>query len=175
MRRSRTIAVIAVIGIAAAVLFTWYLTTDVYRREQPLVRNTDLPGTRTPVSEPTNVPRVGAENGEPRKEASCRTTPSEGQASMSHEDCAFIASQIPVLTSNTGAKNRSTAAAPSQQFRPGADMPSDVRELKPLPETVTQRLPALRGYQYFLSGQDIVVVGPAAKIAFVVDVRVRPR
>jgi hypothetical protein len=39
---------------------------------------------------------------------------------------------------------------------------------------VTQRLPALQGDQYFLSGQDIVVVGKGAKIAFVIDVRVRP-
>jgi hypothetical protein len=65
--------------------------------------------------------------------------------------------------------------ASSPEFKPGSDVPPDVRQLKALPESVVQRLPALRGYQYFLSGQDIVVVGPAAKVAFVVDVKVRPR
>src|SRR2546430_16717288 len=96
---------------------------------------------------PMDVPRVGAENGEPRKEASCRTTPSEGQASMAHADCAFIASQIAVLVSNSEAANRTSAAAPTRQFRPGVDLPPDVQALKPLPEMVTQRLPALRGYE----------------------------
>ena len=93
---------------------------------------------------------------------------------MSHEDCAFIASQIPVLPSNTEREAHSGATVPSPRFEPGADIPSDVRDLKPLPAGVTQRLPQLRGYQYFLAGQDIVVVGNGAKIAFVIDVRIRP-
>jgi hypothetical protein len=120
---------------------------------------------------PTQSPASPA--GEPRREATCRTIPSAGQASM-HEDCAFIASQIPVLPSNTEREAHSGATVPSPRFEPGADIPSDVRDLKPLPAGVTQRLPQLRGYQYFLAGQDIVVVGNGAKIAFVIDVRIRP-
>jgi hypothetical protein len=166
MRRSWVIDAVCLVG---ALFLAFLLTVEVYQR------STELPGSRTPTSQPEGTKRVGAENGEPRKEATCRTTPGEGQPSMSHEDCAFIASQIQVLATTTEPENHSGLATPSADFRPGSDMPPDVRQLKPLPESVVQRLPALRGYQYFLSGQDIVVVGPAAKIAFVVDVKVRPR
>ena len=93
---------------------------------------------------------------------------------MSHEDCAFIASQIPVLSSDTNPELHSNRKAPNATPIPGSDISPDVRELKPLPSVVTERLPALRDYQYYLSGQDIVVVGHGAKIAFVVDVRIRP-
>lgn len=172
MRRSW---VIAVVCLAGALLLAFYLTLQVSQRDRPQSRSTELPGSGTPTSQPSDTQRIGAQNGEPRKEATCRTTPGEGQPSMSHEDCAFIASQIEVLASTTEPENRSDPAASSPEFRPGADVPADVRQLKPLPESVVQRLPALHGYQYFLSGQDIVVVGPAAKVAFVVDVKVRPR
>ena len=82
---------------------------------------------------------------------------------MSNQDCAFIASQIPVLPSNTEGQAHSSVKVLTPTFEPGSDIPADVREHKPLPDTVTHRLPALRGYQYFLAGQDIVVVGKGAK------------
>jgi len=153
------------LGLIGAVLFTCYPIFEVASG----AGNNERGDTTLA---PPKSPRAPA--GEPRREATCRTTLSAGQASMSHEDCAFIASQIPVLSSKTERQVHSGATLPSPTFQPGADIPSDVRDLKPLPATVTQRLPALRGYQYFLAGQDIVVVGRGAKIAFVIDVRVRP-
>src|SRR4051794_35019048 len=159
MDRTRAIVLVALIG---ALGMAWYLAYDASRRgrEKP-VANNELPGAKRLPTDAGSAPA-----GEPRREATCRTTPSGGQVSMSHEDCAFIASQIPVLASNTEPEIHSTTSVPSPRFQPGADIPSDVRDLKPLPDSVTTRLPALRGDQYFLAGQDIVVVGEGAKIAF---------
>jgi len=154
------------IGLLGAVLLTCY---PIFEVALGGAGNNERGDTTPP---PTNSPTAPA--GEPRREATCWTTPSAGQAFMSHEDCAFIASQIPVLPSNTEREAHSGATLPSPTFQPGANIPSGVRDLTPLPATVTQRLPALRGYQYFLAGQDIVVVGRGAKIAFVIDVRIRP-
>jgi len=84
---------------------------------------------------------------------------------MSNQDCAFIASQIPVLPGNTESQADSSVKVPTPHSSPVPIFPADVRELKPLPDTVTQRLPALRGDQYLLAGQDIVVVGKGPKIA----------
>jgi hypothetical protein len=111
-----------------------------------------------------------------RKEAVCQTTPAEGQAGMSNADCAFIASQIPVLPSKTNPQTRSdTDVVPSARYKPGADIPSSIQQLKPLPNAVTQRFPALKEDQYFLSGQDIVIVTKGAKVAFVIRVNVLPQ
>ena len=107
-------------------------------------------------------------------EATCRTTPGGGQAGGSHEVCAFIAAHVPVLRQDTSDLNRTTAPGSSRSLKPGDDIASDVRELKPLPEAVTQKYPDFGGSQYFLVGQDIVAVGAHAKVALVIDVKVRP-
>ena len=69
------------IGLIGAVLPTCYPIFEVASG----AGNNERGVTTSP---PTNSPTVPA--GEPRREATCRTTPSAGQASMSHEDCAFI-------------------------------------------------------------------------------------
>jgi hypothetical protein len=122
----------------------------------------------------TKAPDYKTDKADPNKEVTCHTIPSAGQAQMSDTDCAFIASQINVLPSHSDPQLHKPEYTPSPVLKPGMDVPSTVKELKPLPQSVTQRLPALQGGQYFLSGQDIVVVGKGAKIAFVIDVRVRP-
>jgi hypothetical protein len=160
------------LGLAAGTFLTLWLAEDASRRSlTPVPRNNEQGVSDPPAAAPTSDTPV-TEN--VAKEGTCRTTPGGEQAGMSHEDCAYIASQIAILPSSTS-KDLHSQRAPSLALRPGADLPSDVRELKPLPETVTARLPALKGYQYFLAGQDIVVVGHEAKVAFVVNVSVRPR
>jgi hypothetical protein len=166
---------LAILCAAGAVALTVYFVIDASRRIYDLG-----PGSRTPgdLAEPTNPNKKertdAQQTGEPAKEATCRTTPGEKQAGMSHKDCVFLASQISVLASNTNQQARTVKTVPSPSLSPGSDVPTDVTELKPLPNSVTDRLPSLLGFSYFLSGQDIVVVGSGAKVAFVVNVSVRP-
>jgi hypothetical protein len=178
LRREETssrVKLLVVIGTAAAVALSLYLLIDASRRIYDLGPGSGSPGDLASPTAPPKKERNDAQQaGEPAKEATCRTTVGEKQAAMSHEDCVFIASQIPVLASNTDHEARTGKTTPSPALSPGSDVPEDVKELKALPTSVTDRLPALRGHQYFLSGQNIVVVGNGAKIAFVVNVRVRP-
>jgi hypothetical protein len=174
-KTSSGVKAFAVLWVAGAVALTIYLLVDASRRIYDLGPGSRTPGDLTEPTIPTKKEHTTAQQaGEPAKEGTCRTTVGEKQAGMSHEDCAFIASQIPVLASNTDSEARTSKTAPSSTLSPGSDVPADVKELKPLPSSVTERLPALQGLNYFLSGQNIVVVGTGAKIAFVVDVRVRP-
>jgi hypothetical protein len=168
MTRSRWISLLAFLGV---ILLSGYLLFDATsrRNERPTAANER--GTQPPTAPSDPKHKV---TGVPQKEATCRTTPAGGQPAMSHEDCAFIAATIPVLPSQTSPGLHADAKAPTPLPQPGSEIPSDVQELKPLPDAVTQKLTALRGYQYYLSGEDIVVVGNGAKVAFVVDVRVRP-
>ena len=172
---SSGVKLLAVLCAAGAVALTVYLVIDASRRTYDLGPGSRTSGGLAEPTTPNKKERSDAEQtGEPAKEATCRTTPGEKQAGMSHEDCVFIASQIPVLASNTNQQARTGKTVPSPSLSPGSDVPADVTELKPLPNSVTDRLPALRSFSYFLSGQNIVVVGSGAKIAFIVNVRVRP-
>jgi len=174
-RTSSGVKLLTVLCATGAVALTLYLLMDASRRIYDLGPGSGSPRDLALPTTPSKKERTDAEQaGEPTKEATCRTTVGEKQAGLSHEDCVFIASQIPVLASNIDPEARTAKTAPSPTLSPGSDVPADVRELKPLPSSVTERLPALRGHSYFLSGQDIVVVGNGAKIAFVVNVRVRP-
>ena len=172
---SGRVKLLVVLCAAGAIALSLYLLIDASGRIYDLGPGSGSPGDLALPTTPSKKERTDAQQaGEPAKEATCRTTVGEKQASLSHEDCVFIASQISVLASNTDPEARTAKTTPSPALSPGSDVPADVRDLKPLPDTVTERLPALRGYSYFLSGQNIVVVGNGAKIAFVVDVRVRP-
>jgi hypothetical protein len=141
---------LAILFAAGSVALTVYFVIDASRRIYDLG-----PGSRTPgdLAEPTNPNKKertdAQQTGEPAKEATCRTTPGEKQAGMSHNDCVFIASQIPVLASNTNQQARMGKTVPSPSLSPGSDVPADVTELKPLPNSVTDRLPSLRGFSYF--------------------------
>ncbi|MDX2204153.1 MAG: hypothetical protein NW223_15485 [Hyphomicrobiaceae bacterium] len=163
--RKRHVYAISIATILIAAGATWYLT-----------RISGEPPPRGSINEagPPAPTIPGSPDGAPKKEATCRTTPQQQQAGMQHAACAWIASQIPVLAQDTSDLNRTSSPATISGLKPGMDMPSDVRELLPLPQAVTDRYPSLRGQLYFLAGQNIVVVGDQAKIEFVIDVNVRP-
>lgn len=167
VKRSQLLVTAGFLFVVAVVA---YMAFDArWRSATPPVANNQLERSEDRASPP------GISTNEIRKEATCRTVPSAGQASMGHETCAYIASQIPVLASKTEDKVHSDANVPSVTLTPGSNIPPDVQELKPLPATVTERLPDLAGHKYFLAGQDIVVVGKdEQKVAFVINVRVRP-
>lgn len=172
---SGPIRVLTVAGAVGAVALTIYLLMDASRRIYDLGPGSRTPGDLAEPTVPTKKERADARHAsEPAKEATCRTTPGEKQAGMSHKDCVFIASKIPVLASNTSEEPRTNVTVPAPALSPGSDVPADVKELKPLPSSVTEQLPALRTLRYFLAGQDIVVVGNDGKVAFIVDVKVRP-
>ncbi|RTL65610.1 MAG: hypothetical protein EKK41_19935 [Hyphomicrobiales bacterium] len=169
MQTRTTVAIIIVAGIVATAAMTVWLTVGTTRRQEgPQAANNEA----TRATLPTTAPK--SPEAKPKAEATCRTTPTREQAGGAHEACAFIASQIPVLAQDTSADNHTAIPGSSFRMKPGDDMPADVRELKPLPQPVTDKYPSLKGMQYFLDGQNIVVVGEQAKIEFVIDVHVRP-
>ena len=93
---------LTVICAAGAVALSLYLLIDASRRIYDLGPCSGTPGDLAVPTTPTKKERSDAEQaGEPAKEGTCRTTVGEKQPGMSHEDCVFIASQIPVLASNT--------------------------------------------------------------------------
>lgn len=170
MQRKSIVTAIIVGGLRATAAVTAWLTIGTTRRQQqaPQAANNEA----TPATLPTTAPKPT--EAKPKAEATCRTTPTREQAGGAHEACTFIAAQIPVLAQDTSAESHTQVAGSSFRMKPGDDAPSEVREMKPLPQPVTDTYPALKGMQYFLDGQNIVVVGNQAKIEFVIDVRVRP-
>lgn len=110
----------------------------------------------------------------PRAEGWCAQSGEAERHGLTNESCTYIASQVPVLPRNTENAARVDAFNSSTELRPGSAVPNSVKELQPLPASVTESLPQLRGFRYFLSGQNIVLVDPQSKIALTIDVRLRP-
>lgn len=168
MKRNSTTLVIA-ICLVFAVLIAWMLTRGTeWLARSPTVANNQA----SPSGAPTAFPAPPTANF--KKQATCRTTPGGGQPAAPHAECAFIAAHIPVLPSQTSDAVRTDHPAVSLGLEPGMDVPASVRDLKPLPAVVTQTYPQLEGSRYFLAGEDIVVVGRDKRVAFVIDVKVRP-
>ena len=115
---------LTVICAAGAVALSLYLLIDASRRIYDLGPCSGTLGDLAVPTTPTKKERSDAEQaGEPAKEGTCRTTVGEKQPGMSHEDCVFIASQIPDgrgdrarRTSQHLRRGRSKADAPWEGF-----------------------------------------------------------
>ena len=79
-----------------------------------------------------------------------------GKANLPHDKAAKVAQTL--MASGASQSSQTTNIHVSV----GASLPSDV-VVNPLPPTIVELVPEFRGYDYFVMGDEIVIVDPATR------------
>jgi hypothetical protein len=75
-----------------------------------------------------------------------------------------------IVTSVSSKTSQSTAAPPTFHPNVGATVPTSV-EVAPMPDTLTQVVPRLKGYEFAMVGGQVLIIDPKSKQIIEVIVR----